>query len=155
MSAATLVSLRVQASPERAFEAFTAEIGQWWRESPLFQLTPRGDGTLRFEPGLGGRLVTELANGKVFEIGRVTAWEPGVRLALTWRQASFRPGQETRLEVRFEPLGAETRITVEHRGWETVPRDHAARHGLELVLFQRQLASHWRTLLAALAAGLG
>lgn len=31
MNAAVLVSLRVAASPARAFEAFTQEIDQWWR----------------------------------------------------------------------------------------------------------------------------
>jgi uncharacterized protein YndB with AHSA1/START domain len=86
----------------RAFEAFTEEIGEWWRPNPLFALTPRGDGRLRFEPGEGGRLVATLANGKEFEVGRITVWKPGERLALTWRQATFAPGQSTRLDVRFE-----------------------------------------------------
>src|SRR5262249_1316271 len=45
-------------------EAFTEEIGEWWRPNPLFALTPRGDGHLRFEPGQGGRLVATLANGR-------------------------------------------------------------------------------------------
>src|SRR5215475_6775282 len=64
MTAAVIVSIRVGATPLQAFEAFTAEIGEWWRPNPLFALTPRGDGHLRFEPGEGGRLVTTLANGK-------------------------------------------------------------------------------------------
>src|SRR5262249_15633853 len=64
MTAAVIVSIRVGATPLRAFEAFTEEIGEWWRPNPLFALTPRGDGHLRFEPGEGGRLVATLANGK-------------------------------------------------------------------------------------------
>src|SRR5262249_20232379 len=44
MTAAVIVSIRVSATPLRAFEAFTEEIGEWWRPSPLFALTPRGDG---------------------------------------------------------------------------------------------------------------
>ena len=102
MTAAVIVSIRVDATPLRAFEAFTEEIGEWWRPNPLFALTPRGDGHLRFEPGEGGRLVATLANGKEFEVGRITVWKPGERLALTWRQATFAPGQSTRLDVRFE-----------------------------------------------------
>jgi len=39
-----LVALRVNATPERAFDAFTEEISQWWRPDPLFQITPKGDG---------------------------------------------------------------------------------------------------------------
>ena len=68
MTAAVIVSIRVHATPLRAFEAFTAEIRSWWRQNPLFALTPRGDGELRFEPGEGGRLVAMLANGREFEV---------------------------------------------------------------------------------------
>src|SRR5262249_38687223 len=91
-----VVSMRVGATPLRAFEVFTAEIGEWWRPDPLFVLTPRGDGYLRFEPGEGGRLVATLANGKEFEVGRITVWKPGERLALTWRQATFAPEKAER-----------------------------------------------------------
>lgn len=152
MTASVIVSLRVGASPLRTFEAFTADIGHWWVPNPLFMLTPRGDGRLRFEPGEGGRLVTTLADGREFEIGRITLWQPGERLALTWRQATFAPDQSTELDVRFEAIGAETRVTVEHRGWDTIPQEHAARHGFELVLFQRRQVDHWRALLASLKA---
>lgn len=44
-----LVALRVKATPERAFDVFTEEIALWWRPDPLFQITPRGDGTLVFD----------------------------------------------------------------------------------------------------------
>jgi uncharacterized protein YndB with AHSA1/START domain len=135
MTAAVIVSIRVDATPLRAFEAFTEEIGEWWRPNPLFALTPRGDGHLRFEPGEGGRLVATLANGKEFEVGRITVWEPGERLALTWRQATFASGRSTQLDVRFEAVGDQTRVTVEHRGWDEIPQDHVARHGFELMLF--------------------
>ena len=150
MTAAVIVSLRVGVPPARAFEAFTEEIGEWWRSHPLFQLTPDGDGYLRFEPGEGGRLIATLGNGKQFEVGRITVWKPGERLALTWRQATFAPDQSTELDVRFEAIGDETRVTVEHRGWNLIPQDHAARHGFDLLLFQRRQVDHWRTLLASL-----
>lgn len=154
MTASVIVALRVAATPLAAFEAFTAEIGTWWVPDPLFALTPRGDGVLRFEPGEGGRLVTTLPNGKEFEVGRITAWEPGRRLALSWRQATFPPGIATEVEVRFEAVGDETRVTVEHRGWDIIPQPHAARHGLDLLLFQRRQGEHWRALLAGMAASL-
>jgi uncharacterized protein YndB with AHSA1/START domain len=154
MTAAVIVSIRVGATPLQAFEAFTAEIGEWWRPNPLFALTPRGDGQLRFEPGEGGRLVATLANGKEFEVGRVILWKPGERLVLTWRHATFAPGQSTRLDVRFEAVGDQTRVTVEHRGWDAIPKDHIARHGFELMLFQRRQAEHWRGLLASFDAQL-
>lgn len=150
MSSAVVVSLRVAASPARAFEAFTEEIGLWWRPSALFQLTPRGDGVMRFEGGAGGRLVTALPNGKEFEIGRITHWAPGERLVFTWRQATFAPEQITQVAVRFDPVGDETRVTIEHSGWDCVPREHVARHGMPERLFLIRQGDHWRTLLASL-----
>ena len=155
MTSAVTVSLRVRAAPARAFVAFTQEIAAWWRPSPLFQLTPRGDGVLRFEGGEGGRLVASLPDGKAVEIGRVLVWAPGERLVFAWRPTSFAPDQETLVEVRFEAVGAETRVTVTHRGWSDIPSEHAARHGFPLGAFQLRLGEHWRSLLEALAARLG
>jgi uncharacterized protein YndB with AHSA1/START domain len=154
VTSAVIVSLRIDASPLRTFEAFTNEIAQWWIENPLFMLTPRGDGRLRFEPGEGGRLVSTLADGSEFEVGRIRVWRPGERLALSWRQATFAPDQSTELDIRFEAIGDETRVTVEHRGWSSIPQAHAARHGFDLLLFQQRQAEHWRGLLAALKAEL-
>ncbi len=149
---AVIVSLRVHATPQAAFDLFTQEIGSWWCPNGLFELTPRGDGALRFEPGEGGRLVTELPNGHVFEIGRVTAWLPGELVSFTWRSATFTPDQVTHVEVRFEPVAEETRVTVEHRGWDAIPQEHVARHGFPLSATQMRLSEHWRALLAAMAA---
>jgi uncharacterized protein YndB with AHSA1/START domain len=147
MTSRVLVSLRVAATPERAFEVFTREIGLWWRPKELFRFTPRSPGMLALEPGLDGRFTETLPNGKVFEIGRITAWEPGRRLAFTWRQATFAPGQITDVDVRFEPIGAETRITVEHRGWDRVPQDHVARHAMPDGVFLRRHGEWWQDLL--------
>jgi uncharacterized protein YndB with AHSA1/START domain len=149
MTSRVMVSLRVAATPERAFEAFTQQIGIWWRPNPLFRFTPRSPGTLALEPGLGGRLTETSADGEAFEIGRVIAWEPAIRLAFTWRQASFTPEQITEVEVRFEPVDGETRITVEHRGWETVPQEHVARHTFPDPIFLRRHGEWWQILLSA------
>ena len=147
MTSRVLVSLRVAATPERAFAVFTEEIGRWWRPNTLFQFTPRARGVLAFEPGPGGAFLETCPDGQVFEIGRITAWEPGVRLAFTWRQASFSPGQTTDVDVRFEPVGTETRVTVEHRGWDRVPQDHVARHGFPDAIFLQRHGEWWQALL--------
>jgi uncharacterized protein YndB with AHSA1/START domain len=146
-----LVALRVTATPERAFDAFTQEIGQWWRPDPLFRITPWGDGTLAFEGGEGGRLVSRLDNGKTFEIGRVTAWARGARLAFDWRQATFPRDLNTRVEVTFEAVADETRVTVRHFGWTALPREQAARHGFPDAITQQRVADWWRRSLAAMA----
>ena len=48
-----LVALRVNATPERAFAAFTTDIALWWRPNELFQFSVGRSGTLSFEPGPG------------------------------------------------------------------------------------------------------
>jgi uncharacterized protein YndB with AHSA1/START domain len=143
-----LVSLRVKASPERAFAAFTQEIGAWWKPNDLFQFTPRSPGVLSFENG--ARLIETLPGGKVFEIGKVTAWEPPHRLTFGWRQATFAADQHTQVEVRFEPVGEETRISVTHSGWDSVPAAHVARHSIPDALFLRRHGEWWQALLACL-----
>lgn len=149
MTSKVFVALRVRATPERAFAAFVQEIGAWWRPNGLFQTTPRDPGFLAFEPGEGGRLTETLANGKVFEIGRVTAWEPPVRLVFSWRQANFPPDLHTEVEVRFEAVGEETRVSVEHRGFDQVPAGSAARHGFPDQVLLMRLAEWWQRLLTS------
>ncbi len=149
MSSRVLVALRVRASPQRAFEAFTAEIGQWWRPNGMFQFTPRSPGVIAFEPGPAGRLIETLPSGKVFEVGRVRAWEPPSRLVFGWRQATFAADQATEVEVRFEAVGDETRITVQHFGWDSVPQAHVARHGFPSAVFLQRHAEWWKALLGS------
>lgn len=149
MTASVLIALRVAASPERAFDVFTQDIGLWWTPHRAFQITPRGDGVLSFEGGEGGRLITTLPNGKVFKIGDVVAWDPPRRIAFTWRQATFAPEMQTDVEVLFEPLGDETRITVTHAGWTRIPQSHVARHGFQDALTQRLAGEWWQASLVA------
>jgi hypothetical protein len=156
MSSRVLVSIRVPCTPEEAFLIFTTEIGMWWADSGLFRFTPRSPGQLAFEPpdatGAGGRLVERLDNGKVFEIGPVRTWQPGERLVVGWRHASFGPDHATEVEVRFEPVGEETRVSVEHRGFDRVPADSAARHGFPDQALLMRLGQWWRDLLDGLRA---
>lgn len=145
-----LVALRVPADPARAFEAFTGEIGSWWRPNGLFQFTDGRTGTMAFEPGPAGRLVEVYADGSRFTVGEVLTWDPPHRLVLTWRHASFAPDQSTELHVSFTEAGTETRVVVEHYGWDRIPAEHVARHGFPLPAFQQRFAEWWQQLLAAL-----
>ena len=155
MTAAVIVALRIGVPSGVAFTAFTRDIGMWWKSHPLFQLSRKGDGVLRFDPaGPGGRLVTCFDDGKEWEIGPVRHWLPGERLAFGWRLPSFKADQTTEVDVRFEAVGDETCVTVEHRGWDAIPQKHVARHGFELMLFQRRLGEYWRGLLKEMEAGL-
>lgn len=155
MTSRVLVAMRVPCSPLQAFDIFTQEIGEWWSDSPFFRFTPRSPGILAFEPPAPpspGRLIERLPNGKVFEIGPVRDWRPGQRLVVGWRHAAFGPDHATEVEVRFEPVGAETRVTVEHRGWDTVPQAHVARHGFPLTYHNQCQGEQWRAGLERLKA---
>lgn len=152
MPSRILVALRVKVSAARAFEAFTQEIALWWRPSGLFSFTRQDTRELAFEPGVGGRLTMRREDGELFEIGRIEVWEPPHCLVFSWRQESFSPEQRTTVRVRFEALGEETRVSVEHIGWDGIEREHAARHGFPLDVFQLRCAEHWRELLSSLSA---
>ncbi|HEX5367894.1 MAG TPA: SRPBCC domain-containing protein, partial [Dehalococcoidia bacterium] len=71
------------------------------------------------------------------------------RLVFSWRQASFRAEQSTEVHVRFEPVEDETRVTVEHFGWETVPRQHVAKHNFPETVFLQRHAEWWQALLSS------
>ena len=120
-------AVEVPVAPGAAFELFTARIGDWWRD----YWNDAQAVTIRLEPGAGGRLVEvwDPETGEGFEIGRVTAWEPGRRLALSWRESGWEADEATEVEVRFEPTGGGTRAALVHRGWERVAGDPHAGEG--------------------------
>ena len=72
MTSRVLVALRIAAPPDRVFEAFTAEIGEWWRPNGLFPASRLPRGRLAMEPGVGGRVTETHDDGEVTE----TAWVP-------------------------------------------------------------------------------
>ena len=127
MSQRVTVSTRVAAHPGEAFALFTGEIGAWWAAGAV--KGARWNGELRFEPGVGGRLLKSVG-GQAFEIGRVRVWEPPARFVFECREQGDAAGPCTEVEVRFAPAEGGTRVTLEHRGFEALPPDHPARSGL-------------------------
>ena len=101
------------------------------------------------------RLIETRDGGKVFEIGKVTIWEPGARLVFGWRQATFTSDMATEVEVLFEAVGEETRVTVSHVGWDSVPQAHLAKHGFPEQAFLARHGEWWRVLLGELREHLG
>jgi uncharacterized protein YciI len=122
----------VDADPATAFEVFTASLGRWW---PLAELSVYGDGaTVAFT---GGHIVERSADGQSAVWGTVTRWEPPGVVAFSWH-----PGQPadraSNVEVTFAAADSQTRVTVEHSGWEAFADPAAARaeydHGWPMVL---------------------
>jgi uncharacterized protein YndB with AHSA1/START domain len=145
-------STTVAVDPDTAFRVFTEEIDLWWKRGPAHRFGPGRNGTLRFEPGTGGRLleVFDDAQGGHYEVGKVLAWEPGARLVFEFRALAFEPGQITEVEIRFARAPGGTRVELEHRGWGALRADHPARHGLQGEAFASMIGLWWADLLLAL-----
>ena len=124
-TAAVRRSIVVEATPERAFEMFTAGMGRWWPADHHIL-----DGELAemvFEPRAGGRVYDRGVDGTECDWGTVLAHEPPHRVVFTWNinlrwQIERDPSRASEIEVRFEPEGeGRTRVELEHR--------HLERHG--------------------------
>ena len=98
----------VRLDPSEAFAAFTAELNFWWLRGPINNWDSARVREMRCEPGVGGRLleVYDEDAGDVLELARITAWEPGERLA--WRSSV----DDVRIEVQFEQIRGGTRVKL-------------------------------------------
>jgi len=119
-------TVEVDVDPETAFAAFTEDIGEWYRSGAYSWNDPARAVGIRFEAGVGGRLLEEWADGGGYEMGRILAWEPGKRLVFEFRSVHL-PPVPTEVEVRFEPMRSGTRVTLEHRGLDRLPAEVAER----------------------------
>ena len=98
--------VEVGVDPEVAFTAFTEELDLWWVRGPINHWAGGRAVAMRCEPGVGGRLLEVYADDAL-ELGRITAWEPGKRLA--WRSSV----DEVCIDVSFSPAGAGCLVRVE------------------------------------------
>jgi uncharacterized protein YndB with AHSA1/START domain len=125
--------LGIAADPERAFEAFTADLMNWWPAD----YTWSGRSALveiGMEPGAGGLCFEVGPHGFRCDWGRVLTWDPPRRLVFTWQVGPNReplpdPARASEVEVRFH----EGRVALEHRGFE--------RHGPTGDDYRKALAS--------------
>jgi uncharacterized protein YndB with AHSA1/START domain len=132
-------SVEVGVDPTTAFEVFTDDIGAWYKRGPYSFKDPKRALGVRFEPGVGGRLleVHDAATGEGIEWGRVLVWEPGARLVFSDLLSSAPPAPVTEVEVRFTRVASGTRVTLEHRGLDRLLPEVAAQkreHGWIILL---------------------
>jgi uncharacterized protein YciI len=111
----------VDADQGTAFEAFTARIGRWW---PVAELSVYGAGsTVEFSDG---HIVERGAGGETAIWGSVTTWDPPGALAFTWHPGRG-PEAASQVRVTFTEIGEQTRVRLEHAGWEVFDDAAAAR----------------------------
>ena len=94
-------SIDLPLEPAAVFDAIAEELS--------LALTRLG---IHFEAGSEGR-VTQGS----FEVGRIVAWEPGKRIAIEWRQASWEPDEMTEIEFLFKAIDGGTQLRLEHPSW--------------------------------------
>lgn len=143
------VTTVVAVTPLEAFRVFTKEADLWWKRSMRFRVSADPSSTLRFEPGDQGKLVEcadDLPGGR-YEFGRILVWKPGERLAFEFRARANALGEEAEVDITFEAAGDATRVTLVQTGWEELPADHPARHGMDNNAMFDMLAIFWGDLL--------
>jgi DNA-binding transcriptional ArsR family regulator len=120
-------SVVVRCPLERAFELYTARLGEWWPLETHSIAAMRGGRprTAVIEPRAGGRMYEVMDDGAEAPWGEVTAWDPPHRLGIAWHVNPEAPAA-TEIEVRFTPQDGGTRVEVEHRGWERLGPDRGA-----------------------------
>jgi len=112
----------VQATPEKAFEVFTAGIDRWWPKSHGIGTGPVKKSII--EPFEGGRWYTEHEDGMQAVVGHVRIWQPGKRFVVSWEisanwKSDPRAAFASEVEVQFLPSAqGHTRVELEHRNFE-------------------------------------
>jgi uncharacterized protein YndB with AHSA1/START domain len=146
MTIAPLVrTVTVKAPPERAFALFTNHAERWWPASHHIGKQPFA--AIVMEPRAGGRWFERDAQGLEYPWGEVMAWDPPGRILLAWRlnrKFDYDPNFSTEVELTFEPDGAGTRVTLEHR--------HLERFGADAAQFAASLNGGWTAILEGFAA---
>jgi uncharacterized protein YndB with AHSA1/START domain len=126
--AAIRKTLTVSATPEKAFEIFTAGFGTWWPKTHYLGSSPLVSAVI--ERGVGGRWYGVHENGDENPWGEVLAWDPPGHLVLAWRiskEWGYDPNLHTEVDVSFTADGeGRTRVDFEHRGLERFGDSEAA-----------------------------
>ena len=86
---------------QRAFELFTARIGEWWPLATHSVGEDQATGVV-FGEGIGGSIVESLADGTTYVWGTITRWDPPHSVAYTWH-AGTPVTEATSVEVTFTP----------------------------------------------------
>ena len=113
-------SVSVSWPPEAAFRRFTDQFGTWWPRA-THSIGGARVQRISFDGQVGGLIVEEMKDGRRFQWGRVTAWEPPRRVGFTWHP-SRDEAEAQEVEVSFIPEGTGTRVELVSTGWERLGR---------------------------------
>ena len=116
MIAPLRISFEVECAAEHAFSTWALKTAAWW--PPAARMSGDPGSAVVFEPRVGGRIFERASDGREFEWGEVTAWEPPRRIAYLWHIATDRDSA-TDVQIAFVAVAANaTRVEIEHGGWD-------------------------------------
>ena len=108
------ITFDVACPADRAFQVWTTRIGTWWPPDHTVSGHPA---EVVLQSGVGGRIYETTPDGTEHEWGEITVWQPPTRLAYLWYLGRDKT-DATEVEISFRPHDGNTRIDIEHRGWE-------------------------------------
>lgn len=93
-----------------AFDLFTSQISVWWPADRRHTGDPKSTIVLSSD----GSFTERSADGQAIDLGKVTLWQAPRLIVLDFYIATG-PDHPTEVEIRFDPEGDDTRVTVTHR----------------------------------------
>ena len=114
-----LKSIRVKATPDRAYRVFTSEMDSWWPRTHHIGSSPMKRVVL--EPHPQGSIYTDQEDGTICPWGTVLVWDPPHRFVMAWRvtptwQYEHDLSRCSEVELRFTPADdGTTLVELEHR----------------------------------------
>jgi hypothetical protein len=116
-------SVTVDSTLQHTFDVFVRELAAWWPLDPFSFGGRDRIRTVTVDRKTGGRVAEHWHDGSELVWGTVLDWREPTGFTMTWNVT----GVPTEVELRFIALGAEqTRVEVEHRGWEKLNDDQLA-----------------------------
>ncbi|MBW3552814.1 MAG: SRPBCC domain-containing protein [Gemmatimonadetes bacterium] len=114
----------VAASPDVAFQRFTAEMAEWW---PMADFSVHGaGGTVEFGESEGEEIVERGPEGEAAVWGTVLEWDPPRKVRFTWHPGRD-AGAAQEVEVTFLSTGESTEVSLVHGGWDASPEGRERR----------------------------
>jgi len=146
-------TIRVKATPDRAFRVFAEQMGSWWPKTHHIGKSPMVDIVVEGRPG--GAIYTLQEDGTHCPWASVQVWDPPHRFVFWWQVThtwGYQPLVEqcSEVEILFTPADdGTTLVELEHRGFE--------RHGLGGAEMHAAVGAEggWNGVLALYAAKVG
>lgn len=132
-------TISVSWGPEEAFERFTARFGEWWPRK-THSIGGKKVRTIGFECRVGGQIYEELDDGRCFQWGRVTEWDPPRTVGFIWHPSRDESTAQ-HVSIRFLPEGTGTQVDLISTGWEKL--------GARAAKERKSYDAGWGTVLAA------